>query len=160
MTDPSDIPRLRSTHSTAGYRNGISIAKERSLQPGFDEGYSLGAVFGLRIGYILGTLEGLWCAYSDPCAERLRLGEQLRKARDALRIDEVFGKEWWGMDGIWRYEVQVDGAEATFEEVVCSHPLMGKWMEQVEKEIEKAGLRKDKFEGIEWEKGRLSVGTN
>src|SRR5277367_5361674 len=39
--EPSDIPRLRSEHSTSGYREGLSTAKNTTIQEGFDEGYSL-----------------------------------------------------------------------------------------------------------------------
>ncbi|KAI9879206.1 MAG: Essential protein Yae1, N terminal, partial [Pleopsidium flavum] len=62
---PSDIPHLRSTHSTAGYRDGIAASKEQYIQSGFDEGYALGAVLGLRVGWILGVLEGLYAALTS-----------------------------------------------------------------------------------------------
>ncbi|MCJ1285395.1 Essential protein Yae1, N terminal [Xylographa opegraphella] len=61
-THPSDIPRLRSQHSTAGYRDGLSVSKTPALQPGFDEGYTLGAVLGLKAGELLGMLEGMCAA--------------------------------------------------------------------------------------------------
>ncbi|MCJ1420763.1 Essential protein Yae1, N terminal [Xylographa parallela] len=61
-THPSDIPRLRSQHSTAGYRDGLSASKTPALQPGFDEGYTLGAVLGLKAGELLGVLEGVCTA--------------------------------------------------------------------------------------------------
>ncbi|MCJ1437259.1 Essential protein Yae1, N terminal [Xylographa pallens] len=61
-THPSDIPRLRSQHSTAGYRDGLSASKTPALQPGFDEGYTLGAVLGLKAGELLGVLEGVCAA--------------------------------------------------------------------------------------------------
>lgn len=54
-----DVARLRSIHTTAGYREGLSEAKDRALQPGFDEGYSLGAALGMRAGLIVGIVEGL-----------------------------------------------------------------------------------------------------
>jgi len=34
--EPSDIPRLRSEHSTSGYRDGLSTAKNATIQEGFD----------------------------------------------------------------------------------------------------------------------------
>ncbi|MCJ1397603.1 Essential protein Yae1, N terminal [Xylographa trunciseda] len=61
-THPSDIPRLRSQHSTAGYREGLSASKPPALQPGFDEGYTLGAVLGLKVGELLGVLDGVAAA--------------------------------------------------------------------------------------------------
>lgn len=154
-TNLSDIPRLRSTHSTAGYRAGISASKELSLQPGFDEGYSLGAVFGLRVGYILGALEGLYCAYVDGCEERKRLRGLVREAREQLAIEKLFGKEWWGPDGLWTYEAVGVDKEVTFPEVVEWHPLVKRWAETVRVEVESAGLEIGRFEGREWEEGRV-----
>ena len=65
-----------------------------SLQPGFDEGYSLGAVLGLRVGWVLGVFEGL-CAALHRSSEsnsaegnneaRESLKKMLGEARDALR---------------------------------------------------------------------------
>ena len=57
--EPSEIPRLRSTHVTNGYRNGVSDSKVRFVQDGFDEGYALGAALGLKAGWVLGVAEGL-----------------------------------------------------------------------------------------------------
>lgn len=154
---PSDIPRLRSTHTTAGYRAGISVSKTQSLQPGFDEGYSLGGVFGLRVGYILGTLEGLWAAYDTQSGEKSRLSKLLRQAREELRIEKVFAPEYWNKNGIWTYEVVSEQDEPTFEEVAQQHPVVRKWDERVKEEVNNAGLKLGRFEGSEWEAGRIST---
>lgn len=153
--DPSDIPRLRSTHTTAGYRAGISASKERSLQPGFDEGYSLGAVFGLRVGYILGALQGLCSAHSQGSEGGKGLRQLLKEAREHLAIEKIFGREWWGEDGIWRYDVQGREEEVTFREVVDAHPLVRRWVERVDQEMKIAGVKMGRFEGREWEEGRV-----
>ncbi len=152
---PSDVPRLRSTHTTAGYRAGISSAKTRSLQPGFDEGYSLGAVIGLRVGYLLGALEGLWCAYDTGCEGKGRLKSLLKTGREELKIEKIFGKEYWDKDGVWTYEVTSEGGEATFQEVAEQHPIVRTWDQKVKEEIEKAGIKLGRFEGSEWEAGRI-----
>ncbi|CAF9909064.1 Essential protein Yae1, N terminal [Imshaugia aleurites] len=156
--DPSDILRLRSTHSTAGYRDGISISKDRSLQSGFDEGYSLGAVFGLRVGYILGALEGLCSAHLQESEERKALKQLVKNAREHLAIEKLFGREWWGEDGTWKYEVQGTEEEVTFREVVDSHPLVKRWVERVDQELNIAGVQVGRFEGEEWEEGRVGNG--
>lgn len=156
--DPSDIPRLRSTHSTAGYRAGISSSKERSLQPGFDQGYSLGAVFGLRVGYILGAIEGLYSAHPQGSEERKGLEKLVKEAREQLAIEKVFGREWWGEDGTWRYQVEGEEEEATFREVVDAHPLVRRWVERVDQEMKIAGVTVGRFEGREWEQGRVGNG--
>ena len=56
---PSDVPSLRRQHVTAGYRDGIAMAKSQCIQAGFDGGYPVGAQLGLRVGTILGILEGV-----------------------------------------------------------------------------------------------------
>src|SRR6187431_1331366 len=56
---PSDMHRLQREHSTAGYREGITVAKAQSIQEGFDEGFGLGATVGARAGQLLGLLEGV-----------------------------------------------------------------------------------------------------
>ena len=155
-TDPSDIPRLRGTHSTAGYRAGISTSKEQTLQAGFDEGYSLGAFFGLRVGYLLGALEGLYVAHSQESEGRTRLAQLVKEAGEHLTLEKIFGREWWGEDGIWKYEVQRKEEEVTFPEVVSAHPLVRKWVEKVEQEMKIAGINVGRFQGREWEEGRVS----
>lgn len=156
--DPSDVPRLRGTHSTAGYRDGISTSKEQTLQTGFDEGYSLGATFGLRVGYLLGALEGLCLAHSQESEGRERLGRLVKDARAQLALDKLFGREWWGEDGIWKYEVQGKEEDVTFREVVDAHPLMRRWAEKVEQEMEIAGIKVGRFQGRAWEEGRVGNG--
>src|ERR1700761_7278498 len=55
----SDVPRVQAAHTTAGYRDGIAVAKAEYVQAGFDEGYGLGGEVGRAVGWILGALEGL-----------------------------------------------------------------------------------------------------
>ena len=167
QTEPSDIPRLRSIHVTAGYRAGITESKTKFLQPGFDEGYPLGATFALRIGDLLGVLEGIYAMLkkieSDFSVEESeRLGGLLGEAEEQLALESVFGKEWWGEDGVWKYEVQTkDGSSGmeegatSFWDVVDAHPLVVKWTELVKLEMEIAGIQKGRFEGAEWERGRI-----
>jgi len=170
----SDLPRLRSTHTTAGYRNGISASKTRSVQPGFDEGYPLGAAIGLRVGELLGVLEGLsallrshssarshsFLEEEDRDGERSRVEGSLRDARKELRLESVFGREWWGENGLWTFEVIGHGdgegeEEATFSEVADAHPLLKRWGEVVEKEMERMRIRRGVFSGEEWDAGRV-----
>ncbi|KAL9102503.1 MAG: hypothetical protein Q9163_002368 [Psora crenata] len=162
--EPSDIPRLRSTHSTTGYRAGISASKEQFLQPGFDEGYSLGATFGLRVGYLVGVLEGLNAAFNGPkesLGGRERIRSLLEEARGELSLERVFAPEWWGEDGTWKYEVHGEGqggeeeADVTFGQVVEWHPTIRKWVAAVEKELKRVAIGRGRFEGVEWEKGRI-----
>jgi hypothetical protein len=146
--EPSDIPRLRSEHSTSGYRDGLSAAKNTTIQEGFDEGYSLGAVMGLEIGILLGSLEGIYQAVRNIGAsydsEKERTNTLLNSAKRELRTEEVFGRDWWSEDGTWKFEVLgegVDGAgEFTFKDVVNSHPTILKWKGLVNEEVERWAL--------------------
>lgn len=193
----SDIPRLRATHSTAGYRNGISAAKTQWLQPGFDEGYSLGAVLGLRVGYMLGVLEGLYAAFAsserkerkdegegkdeagreeEGNEEVKRLKKLLAEAKRELALENVFGKEWWGEDGMWKFAVEPgggdggekrnlhndhdgddDGEEVTFIEVADQHPLLECWSRTIRAHMQRMDVQEKRFEGEEWESGRIST---
>lgn len=155
--EPSEVPRLRSAHSTAGYRDGLTFAKGTTIQEGFDEGYGLGATMGLRIGSILGILEGIWAAVAKSDAKRapalddggVRMGtesqpetERLKtlvvKARSELRTEGVFGRQYWGEDGIWVYHVQESGGG--WKDVVDAHPLIQSWEAVAAEEVAKVRL--------------------
>lgn len=142
--EPSDIPRLKEKHQTEGYRDGVTQGKAQSIQAGFDEGYSLGAVLGLRVGKILGLLEGIAKA-----VEGTEGGGLWEKAREELRLEKVFGREYWGEDGVWKFEVpgEKEGGEVVFEMVADAHPLVERWMEVVRGECEKWGVDLDIWEG-------------
>ena len=143
--EPSDIHRMRSEHSTSGYRDGLSSAKSTSVQEGFDEGYSLGAAFGLEVGALLGMLEGIHAAVlalgDDVLDDKLKMKELLDTARKDLKLEHIFSRKWWGEDGIWTYPVaedMEDESEAfTFREVVHYHPLIMKWKKSVDAEVER-----------------------
>ncbi|MCJ1315946.1 Essential protein Yae1, N terminal [Xylographa vitiligo] len=89
-THPSDIPRLRSQHSTAGYRDGLSASKTPTLQPGFDEGYTLGAVLGLKTGELLGILDGLCAALKSGHRTRPSGAGSAVDSRPSERAAEIY----------------------------------------------------------------------
>ena len=211
--DISDIPRLRSIHITSGYRDGIATGKMQSVQAGFDEGYSLGAVLGLKAGWILGVLEGLIAVsasrkQSERCRKvedekdagrgynRLRIsmqgniqgaknGESTRKlseaqalflqsspgtnrdqydlsqlqalqveARKGLATTELFGNEFFGEDGIWRFDVpSASGASGEeiavgFEEIAAAHPTIKTWTNTVFQLMERIGITEDLIDQV------------
>jgi hypothetical protein len=167
---PSDIPRLSHAHTTAGYRDGIALAKSRTAQAGFDEGYGLGATIGARAGQLLGVLEGLAAAVglhslslsqhqhqgAQGQEEAARLGGLLAEARRELSVrGGVFGPEYfWEGDGNWRYVVVDDEAErqggggggvgeargVVFADVAEAHPLVRKWDGIVRGEADRYGV--------------------
>jgi len=154
-TEWSDIPRLKEKHETEGYRDGVTKGKAESVQKGFDEGYGLGATLGLKIGKILGLLEGIHTAvvaaakdttneeHEEWGKEKGRLEKLVREAREELKTQSVFGRQWWGDDGIWAFEVpgeKEEGREVLFPDVAVAHPLVVKWQGVLDKEVERWGL--------------------
>ncbi|KAK4950113.1 Essential protein Yae1, N terminal [Elasticomyces elasticus] len=153
----SDISRLRNTHVTQGYREGITASKERHMQDGFDEGYNLGAELGLKAGWCLGALEGIFRALpgtqhgsegapdvTETTASRKNVEVLLELAKKELDISHLCGKEHFGEDGLWLYEVPNQDCgehELTFERVAAAHPLLQKWTREVMQLAEKVGLQ-------------------
>lgn len=144
-TERSDIPRLRSVHVTSGYRDGIAESKAKFVQEGFDEGFALGAVLGLKSGRLLGVLEGVVRAVGvsdsgvDPAAAQ-DVRDMFVKASEELGLLSLFGREWYGEDGIWKYEVLDGEADVTFIEVAEAHPLIKKWTVSIGEVERRMGL--------------------
>ena len=172
-TEWSDVPRLKEKHETEGYRNGITKGKAESVQQGFDEGYSLGATLGLRIGKICGLLEGICRAVQSAAKDaadkeeeegwweeqRLRVERLYADAKAELRTQNVFGREWWGEDGIWTFEVPGEGdegKEVLFPDVVAAHPLVVKWGAVVQEEVETWDLDLNLMEREHEERGAVT----
>ncbi|KAG5983420.1 hypothetical protein E4U55_008190 [Claviceps digitariae] len=142
---PSDMPRLQTEHTTAGYREGITVAKESSIQAGFDEGFSLGAALGSQAGQLLGLVEGIADALKTHTAETAETSTQLlRDATRELSTDSIFSPEYWASDGNWTYEVVAaahhdDGAAGeqmiVFSDVANAHPLIRKWRGIVDEQL-------------------------
>ena len=148
---PSDVSRLRSIHVTNGYREGIAASKETHIQAGFDEGYSLGAEIALKAGYILGALEGLCRALPRDATNGTELTTEqtveglAQEAAQELAVEKLFDGEYFGEDGIWRFEVEGEGEEGgdtdvTFAKVAEAHPVVKKWMERLRVLCTKLGV--------------------
>lgn len=131
---PSDMRRLETEHSTAGYREGIAQGKEATLQEGFDQGYSVGAAIGLQAGQILGLLEGIHEAVKGRPGDdeaSARVGGLLSDARGQLCVEAIFGSEYWSGTGEGVYPVDLGSGETP----ATAHPLIQKWSRTVEEEI-------------------------
>ncbi|OQO00712.1 hypothetical protein B0A48_13203 [Cryoendolithus antarcticus] len=126
----SDIQRLRNTHVTNGYREGIADSKEKFIQAGFDEGYSLGAELGMKVGWCLGVLEGIYRALptGDISAIDTGLGSDatvlVKRAREELKMQNLVTEKYFGTDGIWLFDVPGQESETTFREVAAAHPVL------------------------------------
>ncbi|KAK5163407.1 Essential protein Yae1, N terminal [Saxophila tyrrhenica] len=151
---PSDVPRLRQTHVTNGYREGVAESKEIYLQQGFDEGYAVGAELGLKAGWLLGALDGLLRAVlrsdgegrEDRGAVSNRLQEVqniVQQAEGELRIEQLCSSEWFGEDGVWLFEVPQKNAadDVTFAEVSDAHPVISRWRTTVREVGGSTGLQ-------------------
>ncbi|KAK8071041.1 hypothetical protein PG997_011244 [Apiospora hydei] len=142
-THPSDMRRLQTEHSTAGYREGITAAKAQSIQVGFDEGFSLGATIGLKAGQLLGYLEGIAGALrassngsgGDP--NHSPASALYAKAQTELAAEAIFGEQFWNPDGTWNYEIapgatgEQHSDSIMFEDVANAHPAITKWTKVV-----------------------------
>ncbi|KAF3903347.1 hypothetical protein AA313_de0208046 [Arthrobotrys entomopaga] len=158
---PESITRLASKHTTEGYRDGITASKQQHIQEGFDEGYILGAALGLKIGELLGILDGIVGTINgllvslesssdsediEQLKELLERHAKVREtARQELSLEKVFGREYFGEDGVWKWTTAEDdeaGDEAgkTFDDIVLQHPLVVKWSDIVRSHSEELGL--------------------
>lgn len=145
---PSDMHRLEQEHTTAGYRDGIAVAKASSIQAGFDEGFSLGGTIGLEVGRLLGLLEGIAGALGGgnaPASESEAANNLLSEARTELDLRSVFSPKFWNDDGTWKYEMDEGEAEGEgavlFSHVAEAHPLVKKWTVTVQEQMSKWGLQ-------------------
>ena len=143
---PSDMRRLETDHTTAGYREGLTAAKASSVQAGFDEGFSLGAALGQVAGQILGTIEGVEEALrgTDQVEASTSVTALLAEARDELKLERLFAAEYWAPDGNWKYDVKsretaASGngeGEVLFDDVAAQHPLVSRWIAIVDGLVE------------------------
>lgn len=155
---PSDMHRLQQEHTTAGYRDGVTVAKAGSVQAGFDEGFGLGATIGLKVGRLLGLLEGIASALasdrssgsgSGSAPETAVAAALLADARAELGVRSVFSEAYWNADGTWKYDVAPisfgggEGEEETvlFSHVADAHPLVKKWTAVVDDQMRAWGLQ-------------------
>ena len=85
----------------------------------------------------------------------------LKRGRQELDLTHIFGPQYWGEDGVWKYEVQSiqedtgKEEEVTFSEVADQHPLLKAWKEEISRLMRKWGVNDKVWEGEEWEKGRV-----
>jgi hypothetical protein len=145
-TLPSDVRRLQTEHITAGYRDGITVAKGQSIQAGFDEGFSLGAEIGLKAGQVLGFLEGIIGALRSGNEEDHRQAQQLlADARKELSTDEIYDQKFWAPDGTWKFTLQsqVPESDVVFADVAAAHPLIAKWCGILDAQISKRDIRRE-----------------
>ena len=123
---PSDMRRLETEHATAGYREGVNVGKQATLQRGFDEGYTMGAAIGLQAGQILGALQGIVEALTAKDGEVLGQAEKLLgDAKEELSVERLFNGTYWESNGEPSYEVDHDDLQS--KQGGLAHPLIQQW---------------------------------
>lgn len=80
---PNSTADIKRKHEKQGYLEGITNAKESSLQGGFDDLFPKGAQLGITVGNILGELH----SYNDP--------ELFERAKSELNISQVLHKKYF-----------------------------------------------------------------
>lgn len=118
-----DVKKLRDNHSKRGYLDGIVSAKDENLQTGFNTAFPLGGELGMRIGKIIGRLQGLEYRYGDNDTE---LKEDFTKAKQELRINKILTKS------IFDNEYTLPDEK---------HPVVIKWEEIVAHYCEKYNVK-------------------
>ncbi|CAK7897499.1 protein Yae1p [[Candida] anglica] len=98
----SSVAAIQRAHTKQGYLDGLSQAKESSLQQGFDEGYPVGGAMGVRVGAILAQL-------SDNV-------EEFNIAKNELNITKILDKKY--------FDNNVDLVQE-------NHPILEKWEQRV-----------------------------
>ena len=131
---PSDMRRLETEHATAGYREGINVGKQATLQQGFDDGYTMGAAIGLQAGQVLGVLEGIVEALDGRGPETLTKAESLlADARTDLGVERLFSSDYWKSSGEPSYGVDRDVLQT--KDGALAHPLVRKWTDVLEEQL-------------------------
>lgn len=82
----SDLPTVKRQHMTDGYREGLSVGKAKVMQTGFDEGYPIGMAIALRVGKIIGCLEGVVAAKDLSEEKKAPVRKTLGQAKQELAI--------------------------------------------------------------------------
>ena len=82
--------------------------------------------------------------------ESMRVRGLLQKAREELKVERIFGKEYWKSDGNWAYEIrsregeieikELEDEDVTFWEVADKHPLIRWWLEKINEEMKESGI--------------------
>lgn len=87
-TTTAEIKRI---HTKQGYLDGLSNAKESSLQSGFDDGYPKGGQLGVLVGCILSTILSYKPELFDTCKKELAISNVLSRGHfnDDLEIEDV-----------------------------------------------------------------------
>ncbi|KAF2861488.1 hypothetical protein K470DRAFT_256871 [Piedraia hortae CBS 480.64] len=141
-SEGSEIPRLRRTHMTDGYREGLAQGKEMHVQEGFDEGYRFGIEVGLQAGWCLGILTELREFSSQSKEDDLKqkdtalpeeLSLALSEAEKELAVAKLLGSEYFE-NGLPRW-CAVDAAGE-----LPVHPMVAKWRSKVVEWNYKVGL--------------------
>lgn len=154
----------------AGFDEGFSLG----ASIGSKVGQVLGLLDGIAESVSGGTLPGGSCGVNETAADpegkgqvepllgegsddknasddddKLRITRLSRTAREALKVEAVFGADYWFPDGTWKFDVVRGASDATepedivFEDVANAHPLIREWTAVAEEEARRWGVNMD-----------------
>ncbi|KAF4549283.1 Hypothetical protein D9617_22g066280 [Elsinoe fawcettii] len=140
ILEHSEIRRLRTTHVTNGYREGIAESKSTFVQEGFDEGYPLGAMLGFKASWLVTFLDNLLRLVPERSSSLA-----IEAAHEDLQLQSIFSPQYFNEDGIWSYNVPGPESEQDFDLVSRHHPLISKWSAKVQELADSAGIEVELF---------------
>ncbi|EGV61547.1 hypothetical protein CANTEDRAFT_107700 [Yamadazyma tenuis ATCC 10573] len=83
----SSTAEIKRVHTKQGYLDGLSNAKESSLQQGFDDGYPKGGELGIMVGRILATVLSYDTELFLQCKQELIISKVLNKGYFNSNLD-------------------------------------------------------------------------
>lgn len=162
--EPSDLPLLRRTHLTTGYRAGLSAGKENpeTAQRGFDAGYGIGATLGARVGWVLGALGALRGFAAASAGARTEgegemLGRKIKEVEGECSVERL-AEVVEGVRGPQTVEERESGVgvgEGEKGGMEAALSIVGRWVLVVEGLCQDVGVEM-KFPGMLGEKGVLN----
>ncbi len=98
VLENSEISALRRVHAKKGYLDGLSTAKEDSLQEGFDKGYPLGASIGIDVGKVISKLQFISTMNEIDPKLKDQAKTYLESAKEELLIQKVLNRRYFDGD--------------------------------------------------------------
>lgn len=142
----SELPALVRRHEAEGYRAGVAEGSANSelAQTGFDAGYAVGAVWGMRVGWVRGALREL---------VRLKGGERAGGGQvgggsvdvggtETLRALEEKAKRELRVDAVLRHMEEEGNGKALWDEETLMEvpPRLLWWCKEVETRARVLGM--------------------
>ena len=122
----SEIPLLRRTHTTLGYRDGLPAGKSTIMQSSFDSTFPLGGVIGWRVGRILGVFEGYLACPSLAVVPGLKalVMKEYERAKKELGVGTLLAKIGESIQGEKENENEDDDDDKNDNETAAERAIL------------------------------------